>query len=49
MTATGERSSTNSDVDALLARLTTFLLLHSAEGAFDLRDTVRAVAGSYRS
>ncbi len=47
MTATGERSSTNSDVDALLARLTTFLLLHSAEGAFDLRDTVRAVAGSY--
>ena len=47
MTAIGGRSSTKAEIDALLSRLTRFLLLHSAEGAFELRDTVRAVGGSY--
>jgi hypothetical protein len=36
--------SLDEDVDQLLSGLTRFLLLHSAEGAFELRDTVRAVA-----
>jgi uncharacterized membrane protein YjjP (DUF1212 family) len=35
------------DVDRLLSGLTRFLLLHSAEGAFELRDTVRAVGRAY--
>ena len=35
------------DVDRLLSGLTRFLLLHSAEGAFELRDTVRAVGRVY--
>jgi uncharacterized membrane protein YjjP (DUF1212 family) len=33
-----------SEVDQLLFKLTRFLLRHSAEGAFELRDTVRQVA-----
>jgi len=35
------------DIERLLRRLTSFLLRHSAEGAFELRDTVRQVAGVY--
>jgi hypothetical protein len=35
--------SPDDDVDRLLSDLTQFLLLHSAEGAFELRDTVQAV------
>jgi uncharacterized membrane protein YjjP (DUF1212 family) len=35
------------DVERLLRRLTSFLLRHSAEGAFELRDTVRQVAAAY--
>jgi uncharacterized membrane protein YjjP (DUF1212 family) len=35
------------DVERLLRRLTRFLLRHSAEGAFELRDTVRQVAAAY--
>jgi uncharacterized membrane protein YjjP (DUF1212 family) len=35
------------DVERLLRRLTSFLLRHSAEGAFELRDTVRQVAAVY--
>jgi uncharacterized membrane protein YjjP (DUF1212 family) len=39
--------SLDEDVDQLLSGLTRFLLLHSAEGAFELRDTVRAVGRAY--
>jgi uncharacterized membrane protein YjjP (DUF1212 family) len=35
------------DIERLLRRLTSFLLRHSAEGAFELRDTVRQVAAVY--
>jgi hypothetical protein len=35
------------DVDRLLTRLTRFLLRHSAEGAFELRDTVRQAAAAF--
>jgi uncharacterized membrane protein YjjP (DUF1212 family) len=34
------------DVNRLLVRLTRFLLQHSAEGAFEVRDTVRQVASA---
>jgi uncharacterized membrane protein YjjP (DUF1212 family) len=48
MTATGEHEAageaTAGDINRLLVRLTRFLLRHSAEGAFELRDTVRQVA-----
>ncbi len=48
MTSTGADSSLDmDDVDRLLSGLTRFLLLHSAEGAFELRDTVRAVGRAY--
>ena len=40
-------ASTDADVDRLLSDLTQFLLLHSAEGAFELRDTVQAVGRTY--
>ena len=46
MTAAGA-DSPDVDVDRLLSGLTRFLLLHSAEGAFELRDTVRAVGRTY--
>lgn len=42
-------SPSTSDVDRLLSDLTRFLLLHSAEGAFELRDTVRAVGRTYHA
>src|SRR5579859_1512588 len=35
------------DVNRLLARLTEFQLLNSAEGAFDLRDSVRQAGQAY--
>jgi uncharacterized membrane protein YjjP (DUF1212 family) len=46
---TGDANSlgADEDVDKLLSGLTRFLLLHSAEGAFELRDTVRAVGRAY--
>ena len=48
MTATGKADgSADQEVDRLLSGLTRFLLLHSAEGAFELRDTVRAVGRRY--
>jgi len=48
MTGTGADSSLDVDgADQLLSGLTRFLLLHSAEGAFELRDTVRAVGRAY--
>jgi uncharacterized membrane protein YjjP (DUF1212 family) len=47
MTAAGADSSPDVDVDRLLSGLTRFLLLHSAEGAFELRDTVRTVSCAY--
>ena len=47
MTAAGADTSLDSDVDRLLSGLTRFLLLHSAEGAFELRDTVQAVGRVY--
>ncbi len=34
-------------VDRLLTQLTRFLLRNSAEGAFELRDTVRSVGAAY--
>jgi uncharacterized membrane protein YjjP (DUF1212 family) len=34
------------EINRLLVRLTRFLLRHSAEGAFEVRDTVREVAGA---
>jgi uncharacterized membrane protein YjjP (DUF1212 family) len=40
-------SGADDDVDRLIGGLTRFLLLHSAEGAFELRDTVRAVGHAY--
>jgi uncharacterized membrane protein YjjP (DUF1212 family) len=40
-------ASADPQVDRLLSGLTRFLLLHSAEGAFELRDTVRAVGRRY--
>ena len=40
-------SGLDADLDALLSGLTRFLLFHSAEGAFELRDTVRAVGRNY--
>jgi uncharacterized membrane protein YjjP (DUF1212 family) len=43
MTATGEYEAAG-EINRLLVRLTRFLLLHSAEGAFEVRDTVREVA-----
>ncbi len=39
--------SNDNDVDQLLSDLARFLLLHSAEGAFELRDTVQAVGRAY--
>jgi uncharacterized membrane protein YjjP (DUF1212 family) len=39
--------ASDDDVDLLLSHLTRFLLLHSAEGAFELRDTVRSVGRTY--
>ena len=47
MAATEAGSSADPDIDRLLSGLTRFLLLHSAEGAFELRDTVRAVGRRY--
>jgi hypothetical protein len=47
MTAAEADSSVDADVDTLLSGLTRFLLLHSAEGAFELRDTVRGVGRAY--
>ena len=40
-------SGADDDVDKLISGLTRFLLLHSAEGAFEVRDTVRAVGRAY--
>ena len=40
-------SDSDADVDRLLSGLTRFLLLHSAEGAFELRETVRGVGRAY--
>jgi uncharacterized membrane protein YjjP (DUF1212 family) len=40
-------STPGADVDRLLTRLTRFLLRHSAEGAFDLRDSVRQAGAAY--
>jgi uncharacterized membrane protein YjjP (DUF1212 family) len=42
-----DSTSCSGDVDRLLSGLTRFLLLHSAEGAFELRDTVQAVGRAY--
>src|SRR5580704_13909029 len=47
MPAAGADGSPYADVDRLLSGLTRFLLFHSAEGAFELRDTVRAVGRTY--
>jgi uncharacterized membrane protein YjjP (DUF1212 family) len=38
--------NTADEVNRLLVKLTRFLLQHSAEGAFEIRDTVRQVAGA---
>jgi uncharacterized membrane protein YjjP (DUF1212 family) len=46
MVTIGSRDAVD-DIERLLRRLTSFLLRHSAEGAFELRDTVRQVAGVY--
>jgi uncharacterized membrane protein YjjP (DUF1212 family) len=43
-TTTGDRAD---DVNRLLARLTEFQLLNSAEGAFDLRDSIRQAGRAY--
>jgi uncharacterized membrane protein YjjP (DUF1212 family) len=43
MTATGDHEAAG-EINRLLVRLTRFLLRHSAEGAFEVRDTVREVA-----
>jgi hypothetical protein len=45
MTATGDHEAAG-EINRLLVRLTRFLLRHSAEGAFEVRDTVREVAGA---
>jgi uncharacterized membrane protein YjjP (DUF1212 family) len=47
MTAAGAGSGLDTDLDRLLSGLTRFLLFHSAEGAFELRDTVQAVGRTY--
>src|SRR3984957_19535588 len=47
MSAAGAGRSLDADVDRLLTSLTRFLLFHSAEGAFELRYTVRAVGRAY--
>jgi len=47
MTGAGADGGVDSDVDGLLSGLTRFLLKHSAEGAFELRNTVRSVGRSY--
>jgi uncharacterized membrane protein YjjP (DUF1212 family) len=47
VTAPGTDGSTDTDVDELLSGLTRFLLRHSAEGAFELRDTVQSVGRAY--
>jgi uncharacterized membrane protein YjjP (DUF1212 family) len=47
MSAGGADASPDADVDRLLSGLTRFLLFHSAEGAFELRDTVRGVGRTY--
>jgi uncharacterized membrane protein YjjP (DUF1212 family) len=46
MVTTQDRDAVG-DIERLLRRLTSFLLRHSAEGAFELRDTVRQVAAVY--
>ena len=43
MTATEERQAAD-EINRLLVRLTRFLLRNSAEGGFEVRDTVRRVA-----
>jgi uncharacterized membrane protein YjjP (DUF1212 family) len=43
--AAGDREAAG-EVDQLLFKLTRFLLRHSAEGAFELRDTIRQVASA---
>src|ERR1700722_1479772 len=43
MTATGEQQAAG-EINRLLVRLTRFLLRNSAEGGFEVRDTVRRVA-----
>jgi uncharacterized membrane protein YjjP (DUF1212 family) len=40
-------STPAAEVDRLLTRLTRFLLRHSAEGAFELRDTVRQAGAAF--
>jgi uncharacterized membrane protein YjjP (DUF1212 family) len=47
VTAPGSDGSADTDVDRLLSGLTRFLLRHSAEGAFELRDTVQSVGRTY--
>jgi uncharacterized membrane protein YjjP (DUF1212 family) len=47
VTAERTERSQDADADQLLSGLTRFLLQHSAEGAFELRDTVRAVGRVY--
>jgi uncharacterized membrane protein YjjP (DUF1212 family) len=42
-----EDHAASGDIDRLLLRLTRFMLRYSAEGAFEVRDTVRRVAGAY--
>jgi uncharacterized membrane protein YjjP (DUF1212 family) len=49
MTATGVRQGVSADVDRLLTRFTRFLLLYSAEGGFELRETVRSVGAAYQA
>jgi uncharacterized membrane protein YjjP (DUF1212 family) len=44
---TTEDQAASADIDRLLLRLTHFLLRYSAEGAFEVRDTVRRVAETY--
>ena len=45
MTATGEQQAVG-EINRLLVRLTRFLLRNSAEGGFEVRSTVRQVAGA---
>jgi uncharacterized membrane protein YjjP (DUF1212 family) len=47
VTAPRDGGDSDADVDGLLSSLTRFLLMHSAEGAFELRDTVQAVGRTY--
>jgi len=44
MTATEQQSQAAGEINRLLVRLTQFLLRNSAEGGFEVRDTVRRVA-----